>query len=293
MGASAPIFRYNVYMAFIIPNQTDETYPNASRLWRSDIEIIRQGYLNWIKYDATNTCAVTPGGGRTVDVDDGVAIFNSSTGLRVSVTGQNVTLVPASSAPRIDVIEVGSAGVPVSKTGIASGNPVPPNPSTNSIALAYVYNEANDTGAIETTDIVDKRIIKDDGNWLTYTPALTAVTTNPSLGTGSTASGIYTILGNLVVGSATIIWGTSGTAGSGNYRVTIPIDTTSNLVGHGGIDIGAGTRYHVVSLFRLGTGTSTCEMYTFRGAGGTTVNHTFGLGGSGEYIKYNFHYRIQ
>ncbi|MGZ4518855.1 MAG: phage tail tip fiber protein [Mycobacteriaceae bacterium] len=60
-----------------------------------------------------------------------------------------------------------------------------------------------------------------------YTPALTAASANPTLGTGSTASGFYTRLGNVVHAWGTIIFGSSPSAGTGGYRVSLPftVDT--------------------------------------------------------------------
>ena len=52
----------------------------------------------------------------------------------------------------------------------------------------------------------------------TFTPTLTASTTSPTLGSGSTASGVATMLGNLAVVHIYVAFGSSGTnAGSGNY----------------------------------------------------------------------------
>lgn len=57
-----------------------------------------------------------------------------------------------------------------------------------------------------------------------YTPALTAGTTNPTLGSGSVTSGQYTQVGKFVVGYFYISFGTSGTAaGTGNYFVSLPV----------------------------------------------------------------------
>lgn len=61
-----------------------------------------------------------------------------------------------------------------------------------------------------------------------YTPALTALTTNPTLGSGSSASGGYFQFGSLIAFWAMINFGTSGTnAGSGQYRVSLPVPASS------------------------------------------------------------------
>lgn len=74
---------------------------------------------------------------------------------------------------------------------------------------------------------------------LTYTPVLGASTTAPTLGTGSTATGLYQQSGlhGLVTGHCDIKAGTSGTtAGSGIYTVSLPVTA---LVG-GALNIGQG-----------------------------------------------------
>jgi hypothetical protein len=69
--------------------------------------------------------------------------------------------------------------------------------------------------------------------WTDYTPALTAFTTNPTLGTGSVQYGRRFQIGKLVVCQFKIKFGTSGTAaGSGLYFVSIPTATTANAVTH-------------------------------------------------------------
>lgn len=59
----------------------------------------------------------------------------------------------------------------------------------------------------------------------TYTPALSASTTPPTLGDGSSQSGAWQRNGHLITGWASIQFGTSGvSAGSGAYIVSLPFD---------------------------------------------------------------------
>lgn len=71
--------------------------------------------------------------------------------------------------------------------------------------------------------------------WVSYTPTLTASTTNPTLGTGSAAVGSYVKFGKTVIGQVSIIFGTSGAnAGSGTYYISLPINrisTNENAIG--------------------------------------------------------------
>lgn len=60
--------------------------------------------------------------------------------------------------------------------------------------------------------------------WESYTPTLTATTTNPTLGTGSTRTGAYTQIQKKVFFYAEIGFGTAGTAaGTGTYLISLPI----------------------------------------------------------------------
>lgn len=60
-----------------------------------------------------------------------------------------------------------------------------------------------------------------------YTPVLTATTTNPTLGTGSTANGWYTYGSEMVTYTFFLKFGTSPSAGSGNYLVSLPVTSAT------------------------------------------------------------------
>lgn len=64
------------------------------------------------------------------------------------------------------------------------------------------------------------------GTWTAWTPTLTAVTTNPTLGSGATATGRYIELDTgLIIARFTIQFGSSGVgAGSGEYRLSLPVN---------------------------------------------------------------------
>lgn len=77
----------------------------------------------------------------------------------------------------------------------------------------------------------------DGGRWLTsaqttYTPTLTASTTNPSIGTGS-AIGTYSILGKTMFGQFYIQFGSGGSSGSGSFQIGLPPGFTyTNISGY-------------------------------------------------------------
>lgn len=61
--------------------------------------------------------------------------------------------------------------------------------------------------------------------WETFTPVLTATTTDPTLGTAGVIEGRYQRVGTTVFARYIVKFGTSGAnAGSGNYRLSLPID---------------------------------------------------------------------
>jgi hypothetical protein len=104
----------------------------------------------------------------------------------------------------IDVKQV--TGVSVNIQGLASAN------STVDVSIS---------GAVSTGPA--------DMPWISYTPTLTASTTNP---TGWTQTGYYMQVGKLVTCKFKL---TAGTAGSGNYRIALPINASVNVA-----DIDAG-----------------------------------------------------
>lgn len=68
----------------------------------------------------------------------------------------------------------------------------------------------------------------------TYTPTLTATTTNPTLGTGSLQDGWFHRVGQFIQGGAIFQFGTTGAdAGSGNYQISLPFPVSSLLTGNG------------------------------------------------------------
>lgn len=106
------------------------------------------------------------------------------------------------------------------------------------------------TSAIQT-QLAGKGTINTNGDWTAYTPSLTAVTTNPTLGSGSGATGYYIQIGKLVVVRLQITFGTSGVnAGSGAYRVSLPVTNKLNSELSGTVflfDSSTGAGTHVAS----------------------------------------------
>ncbi len=62
--------------------------------------------------------------------------------------------------------------------------------------------------------------------WTSYTPTLTASTTNP---TNWTQTGYFMQAGKLVVAKFDLLAGASMTAGSGTYRIALPVNANTTL----------------------------------------------------------------
>ena len=91
----------------------------------------------------------------------------------------------------------------------------------------------------------------------TYTPALTAVTTNPTLGTGSFAEARYQLIQKRAFVQGAIYFGSSGAAaGTGAYRISVPsaisIRNNNSAIGFGLFyDASAGYTFYPMQAFYI------------------------------------------
>lgn len=128
----------------------------------------------------------------------------------------------------------------------------------------------------------------------TYTSTLTAATTNPTLGTGGSASGRYTLFGGKFCAlHCTITFGTSGAnAGSGQYLIALPFACSSAVSGvvatcmavmrcAGSVAIGAGF---------ISSGSSTLAMLTTSGS--NVASGAPGTWTNNDYIAIDIVYEI-
>src|SRR5688500_18859613 len=112
--------------------------------------------------------------------------------------------------------------------------------------------------------------------WTAWTPALTASTTNPTMGSGAVATGRYSQNGKTVTGWGHIKFGTSGAAaGSGLYMVSLPVApkthaTSTVAVGNGNL-VDAGTTATTAN-FMLWSGESVLHFQPVTNA--STVSNT-------------------
>jgi hypothetical protein len=84
------------------------------------------------------------------------------------------------------------------------------------------------------------------GAWTSFTSTLTASTTNPNIGSTGTSSGHYCRIGKTIFFRVTIVFaGTGISAGSGYYRIGIPVTASGSAGGVGSAwmyDASAGAR---------------------------------------------------
>lgn len=83
-------------------------------------------------------------------------------------------------------------------------------------------------GATKKVTIAELRsaLFSLDLAWTDYAPTLKAVSSDPTLGSGSSAAGSYAIVGDLVIVRVGFVFGSSGAAaGSGEYYVAAPVGT--------------------------------------------------------------------
>jgi hypothetical protein len=132
--------------------------------------------------------------------------------------------------------------------------------------------------------------------WTSYTPALTASTTNPTLGTGSVVAGKYKQIGKTVFGWAKLQFGTSGVAaGSGVYRISLPVTAASaesQICGAGILqDSSANTAYTLVPYI---ANTGYVELYQHQTSGATQVvfNDNPVVIAASDRLMINFTYEI-
>jgi len=114
--------------------------------------------------------------------------------------------------------------------------------------------------------------------WTSFTPVLKGSTTNPTLGTGSTATGSYLKIGRLLIVTATVTFGTSGVVnGSGIILMDLPASlamataSTSSAVGSAALlDNSANRAYGMTVTGSAGIGTSSQVIFrAFDSTGGT------------------------
>lgn len=130
------------------------------------------------------------------------------------------------------------------------------------------------------------------GEWTSWTPAVTAVTTDPSLGSGGflNTTGAYIKIGKTVMGWATIIAGnTSVTAGSGNYMFSLPVTPIAEVYHQqlGSANVASQSPYF--GMLRISADNTTKATIIINNA---AVSSTTGAIAGGTQIRYHFTYEV-
>jgi hypothetical protein len=126
--------------------------------------------------------------------------------------------------------------------------------------------------------------------WENWTPVLTASTTNPTLGTGSSSTGKYGRVNKLIYGQGKITFGTAGiNAGAGFYIVNLPITGSGvqEIIGSWWLgDVSANANYFG-TLWKLTS--TTAYMFFGNPAGIVSATNPFAWAVT-DFISYQFLY---
>lgn len=180
-----------------------------------------------------------------------------------------------------------------------------PTGSTTVPSLSWVgdLNTGLSNHTADTLGVIiggTERLTVDDttrmsGAWTSYTPTMTASTTNPTLGNG-TLVGAYTKVGRSVTVRIHYIFGSTSTAGSGNYSWALPVTAASGtvptspvvvVVGAGMCRDLTGSTYTYQLGIHLAT-TTTIQAWWDIGARGSTGWSLLGHAGTINWITGNW-----
>lgn len=140
-------------------------------------------------------------------------------------------------------------------------------------------------------DLVRERAVPER----TYTPALTATSTNPNVGSTAIRDGQYKIVDGRCRGRATVYAQGSGiTAGSGSYRVSLPVpvrylpNTSITPIGYGLLYIGnPAAGMHPVALDATPS-TTTARILGEGFEAGSSLAGGFGAAGNCLWIAFDY-----
>jgi hypothetical protein len=123
-----------------------------------------------------------------------------------------------------------------------------------------------------------------------YTPTLTATTTNPTLGTGGLAEGRFTLFnGKWCAIRGTIKFGSSGTnAGSGQYLIALPFTANSNIAnGVSTVGSGAVRSAGSIAMVQYYCSASSTTMAGITTSGNNITSGTPGAWTANDYLSFS------
>ena len=132
-----------------------------------------------------------------------------------------------------------------------------------------------------------------------YTPALTAVTVNPTLGTGSFAGGTYQLIQKRAFVEGAIFFGSSGAAaGTGAYRISVPsavsIKSSNSPIGFGLFyDASAGYIFYPMQAFHISATTFQLIVADTAYSAASILSSTVPVvPGNSDQIRFNLCYEV-
>lgn len=148
-------------------------------------------------------------------------------------------------------------------------------PGTPAADLLRLYAKTDSGLYIKNDAGVEKELFTKPVGWAVYTPVLTAVTTNPSLGTNGEVAGKWLAIGTLIVGHINVLFGSAlALPGLGAYRISLPLASviTHTFLGSGMLFDSSVAQVKQVSLIRA-TGTTAALYLGDAAAGLFEVSH--------------------
>ena len=151
---------------------------------------------------------------------------------------------------------------------------------TAQIAASSVTSAKIADGTIVAGDLASS--VGNFGAWTAFTPTITGSVTNPGIsGANAYNSGTYAKIGRVVTGKVKIQWGSTSTAGSGFYTITLPVTARTQSAGEPG-QIGVGYIFNgntnaLIPVLVLQNNATTFALYY-----STTYNGTSQVVGSAD-----------
>ena len=128
--------------------------------------------------------------------------------------------------------------------------------------------------------------------WETWTPTLTASTTNPNLGSTGTASGRYARINKIVIGNAQFTFNGAGiAAGLGFYFCSLPITAQgAGLMAGSSLAIDVSTFASTINLCQTDTVNRLIGVGTGGGGLAASIQNSTYVWAAGDFIRFNFCY---
>jgi hypothetical protein len=140
---------------FTIRDESEVADGHQAGVYQTDYDIIVAGSAGT---GVITGCAVAAQGSPDMTVAVAAGTVRVAGAAAVAVAAGNVAITADATNPRFALVVVDGAGAKSAVAGTADPDPLVPDLPANSVALATIWVEANDT-AIGATQITDKRVI--------------------------------------------------------------------------------------------------------------------------------------